>query len=78
MTYHVCLSAKHDISTRKNNMLSSHVKRTLLLWLHVVLPFSIKKMVKWFGIAQGPHSLEKTLNFRGTVVLEKSLNAIIP
>ena len=28
--------------------------------------FSFKKMVKWFGIAQGPHSLEKTLNFRGS------------
>ena len=48
MTYQACLSTKHDISTRKNNMLSSHVKRTLLLWLHVVLPFSIKKMLKKF------------------------------
>ena len=28
--------------------------------------FSFKKMVKWFGIAQGPHSLEKPLNFRSS------------
>ena len=36
--------------------------------------FSIKKMVTWFGIAQGPHSLEKTLNFRVVLEFHFSLN----
>ena len=66
MTYQVCLSAKHDISTCKNNMLSSRVKGHCCYGYMWPSCLSIKKMVKWFGIVQGRHSLEKTLNFRGS------------
>ena len=37
---------KH-IFTSENNMLSSHVKRALLLWLHD----QAHLMLKWFGIS---------------------------
>ena len=44
---------KHDIFTHENNMLSSHVKRSPLLWLHNKLCLSQQKAIKmkWFGIS---------------------------
>ena len=44
---------KHDIFTCENNMLSSHVKRSRLLWLHDTSCLRSKKnvKVKWFGIS---------------------------
>ena len=43
---------KLDIFTCENNMLSSLVKISPLLWLHDKLPLSHQKAikVKWFGI----------------------------
>ena len=43
---------KLDIFTCENNMLSSHVKKSPLLWLHNISHLSHKKTikVKWFGI----------------------------
>ena len=44
---------KTDIFTFDNNMLYSHVKRSLLLWAHDTLSFAAKieliMQVKWFG-----------------------------
>ena len=44
---------KHDIFARENNMLSLHVKRSPLLWLHNKLCLSQEKAIKmkWFGIS---------------------------
>ena len=44
---------KLDIFTCENNMLSSHVKISLLLWLHNKSRLSHRKTikVKWFGIS---------------------------
>ena len=44
---------KHDIFTRENNMLFSHVKISLFLWLHDNSRLSQDKTVsvKWFGIS---------------------------
>ena len=44
---------KHDIFTRENNMLFSHVKISPLLWLHNKSRLSQDKTfsVKWFGIS---------------------------
>ena len=46
---------KHDIFTKncENNMLSSHMKRSQLLWLHDKSHLSQQKnfKVKWFGIS---------------------------
>ena len=44
---------KHDIFTRENNMFSSHVKRSPLLWLHNKSYLSQQKAikVKWFGVS---------------------------
>ena len=45
------LSRENDVFTRENNMLSSHVKRSPLLWLHNKSRLSQRKNVKWFGIS---------------------------
>ena len=37
---------KHDIFIRENNTLSSHVKRSPLLWLHNKLCLSQQKAIK--------------------------------
>ena len=44
---------KHGIFARENNMLSSHVKRLPLLWLHNKLCLSQEKAIKmkWFCIS---------------------------
>ena len=45
---------KHDIFTPENNMLSSHVKRSPLLWLYIVnhaLRAKENIKVKWLGIS---------------------------
>ena len=44
---------KHDIFTHKNNVFSSHVKRSPLLWLHNKSCLSQQKAikVKWFGVS---------------------------
>ena len=44
---------KHDIFTRENNMLFSHMKISPLLWLHNKLRLSQEKTVsaKCFGIS---------------------------
>ena len=44
---------KHDIFTLENSMLSSHVKRSLLLWLDIKSRLSQQKSttVKWVGIS---------------------------
>ena len=50
MKYQVSFARKHDI----NNLLSSHVKRSLLLWLYRKSRLVHKKKnirVKWFGIS---------------------------
>ena len=46
------LSRKLDIFTCKNNMLSSHVKISPLLWIHNKSRLSHQKTIKlkWFGI----------------------------
>ena len=40
---------KHNILTCENNMLSSHVKRSPLLWLHNKSRLSQQKLFKWNG-----------------------------
>ena len=47
------LARKHDIFTRENNMLFSHVGVSSLLWLHNESHLSQDKTVsvKWFGIS---------------------------
>jgi len=41
---------KHDLFSHE--MLSLHVKRSLLLWLHNMVPFAAKKFeVKWIGVS---------------------------
>ena len=47
------LSRKLDIFTCENNMLSSHVKISPLLWLHNKSRLSHQKTIKmkWFGIS---------------------------
>ena len=53
---------KHDIFARENNMLSSHVKRSPLLWLHNKLCLSQQKAIKmkWYFI--GVYIINKTLH----------------
>ena len=54
MKYQVGFARKHDIFTPENNLLSSHVKRSLLLWLYRKSHLVHKKKnirVKWFGIS---------------------------
>ena len=36
-----------DILTCKNNMLSSHLKRLLLLWLHIIMHLLWQKTIQW-------------------------------
>ena len=51
MKYQVSFRAKLDIFTYENNMLSSQVKISPLLWLHDKSRLSHQKTikVKWFG-----------------------------
>ena len=53
MKCQVSFRRKLDIFTCENNMLSSHVKISPLLWLHNKLRLSHQKTikVKWFGIS---------------------------
>ena len=54
---------KHDIFTRENNMLSSHVKRSPLLWLHNKSRLSqTKSEIVWYFI--GVYIIKRTLHGR--------------
>ena len=54
---------KLDIFTCENNMLSSHVKISPLLWLHDKSCLSHQTFkVKWFGIFIGVYIINRTLH----------------
>ena len=55
---------KHDTFTCENNMLSSHVKRSRLLWLHDKPRLLQQKAVKgkWFGISLFVYIINRTLH----------------
>jgi len=53
---------KHDIFTSENNMLSSHVKRSPLLWLHIKRAFRSESEMVWYFI--GVYIINRTLHCR--------------